>query len=519
MAESKGRILWVDDEVDLLRPHIIYLTGRGFEVETVTNGEDAVVRVGQASYDLMLLDESMPGLGGLETLERVKQIRPALPVVMVTKNEEEELMEEAIGRQIADYLTKPVNPTQILSVLKKHLEGRKIVGQQVAKDYIREFQQISMSLQGALDLNEWIDLYRRLTEWQIELDEHPELGLKQTMADQMREGNSEYSKFFEREYRNWLDDERVTLSPSVVERFVIPRLGEGPVFFFVIDCMRYDQWLVMEQYVQELFRITREFHIGIIPTATPYARNAIFSGYYPVDFPKLDTNMWRASDDDDYSMNKSEKSFLEHLLARKRVQLRGELKYHKIHETEYGKQVATAIGGLAQNSLTAIVVNFVDMIAHGRSDSPILKEIAPDEAAYRSLTRSWFSHSSLLSMFQQIARIPKATVIVTTDHGSVRCMRGARVLGDRETSTNLRYKYGRNVKAEKREAMYIAKPEEYRLPHRGAVVNYVIAKEDFYFVYPNDYNKYLAHYRDSFQHGGISMEETILPVITLESQA
>ncbi len=518
MPEAKGHILWVDDEVEMLRPHIIYLSERNFDVDTVTNGEDAVVRVTQTPYDLVLLDESMPGMGGLETLARIKQIRPALPVVMVTKNEEEELMEEAIGRQISDYLTKPVNPAQILSVLKKHLEGRKIVGQRVSQDYIREFQQISMSLQGSLDLNEWIDLYRRLTEWEIELDEHPELGLKQTMADQIRESNKEYSKFFEHEYRNWIEDERVTLSPSVVERFVIPQLGDGPVFFFVIDCMRYDQWLVMEQYVQDLFRITREFHIGIIPTATPYARNAIFSGYYPMDFPKLDPTIWRASDDDDYSMNKGEKSFLEHLLARKRVSLRGELKYHKIHETEYGKQVAGSIGGLAQNSLTAIVVNFVDMIAHGRSDSPILKEIAPDEAAYRSLTKSWFSHSSLLAMFQQIARIPKARVIVTTDHGSVRCMRGTRVLGDRETSTNLRYKYGRNVKAEKREAMHIARPEDYRLPHRGSIVNYVIAKEDYYFVYPNEYNKYLTYYRDSFQHGGISMEETILPVITMDAQ-
>jgi hypothetical protein len=292
--------------------------------------------------------------------------------------------------------------------------------------------------------------------------------------------------------------------------------SSSPVFFFVIDCMRYDQWLIMEQHLQEFFTIKKDFHVGIIPSATPYSRNAIFSGLFPSDLERVYPDLWSSGDDDDYSMNKYEKELLEKQLERRRIKLRNELKYIKIHDPEFGRQMVGNIASFAQNHLTAIVVNFVDMLAHSRSDYPILKEIAPDEAAYRSLTNSWFTYSSLFAMFRQVARYPDAKVIVTTDHGSMRCLRGTKVLGDRETSTNLRYKYGRNVRIEPRHAMHIDKPLDYRLPKRGVIVNYVIAKEDFYFVYPTDYNKYLAYYRDSFQHGGISMEELLLPVITME---
>ncbi|MDT8323131.1 MAG: bifunctional response regulator/alkaline phosphatase family protein [Bacteroidota bacterium] len=520
MSEDKGHILWVDDEVELLRPHILHLEQRGYRLSTVTNGEDALDFVRSEAVDLILLDESMPGMGGLETLSALKDLQPDVPVVMVTKNEEESLMEEAIGEKISDYLTKPVNPSQILLVAKKVLQGKRIVGDRTAQYYIREFNDVTMKLQGPLDLEEWMEIYRKLVEWEIELDQHPRLGLQQTMADQRKECNQEFCKFVERNYRDWLEDDDVTLSPQVVDRFLLPHLdSKGPVFFFVIDCMRYDQWLIMEQHLCNLYTIEKEFYMGILPTATPYARNAIFSGYYPSEIERVFPDLWASKDDDDYSMNKYEKEFLEKLLERRHIKLRNDLKYIKIIDPEFGKQMVGNISSFVKNHLTAIVVNFVDMLAHSRSDYPILKEIAPDESAYRSLTNTWFTHSSLYSMFQRIARTPNATVVVTTDHGSVRCMRGSKVLGDRETSTNLRYKYGRNVKADSKHAMYIRNPEEFKLPRRGVTVNYVIAKEDYYFVYPTEYNKYLSYYRDSFQHGGMSLEELILPVITMKSKA
>lgn len=517
MSEHNGHILWVDDEVEFLRSHILLLEQRGYAVSTVTNGEDAINFVRGRAVDLMFLDESMPGIGGLETLAAIKEMQPDLPIVMVTKNEEEAVMEEAIGEKISDYLTKPVNPSQILLVAKKFLQGKQILGQKTSQDYIREFQEVSMKLLGPLDLAEWTEVYKKLVEWEVELDGHPELGLQQTMNAQRKECNQEFCKFVEKNYRDWVQDESTTLSPHVVDKFLVPHLAsKGPVFFFVIDCMRYDQWLVMERHLRDIYSIEKDFYLGILPSATPYARNAIFSGYFPSEIERVFPDLWASKDDDDYSMNKYEKEFLEKLLERRRIKLRNDLKYIKIIDPEYGKQMVGNISAFVKNHLTAIVVNFVDMLAHSRSDYPILKEIAPDESAYRSLTNTWFTHSSLLSMFRQIARTPDATIVVTTDHGSVRCLRGSKVLGDRETSTNLRYKYGRNVKAESKQAMYIKNPEEYKLPRRGMMTNYVIAKEDYYFVYPTDYNKYLTYYRDSFQHGGMSLEELVLPVITLK---
>jgi CheY-like chemotaxis protein len=520
MSEHKGHILWVDDEVEYLRSHIMVLEQRGYKVSTVTNGEDAVDFVRGHAVDLLFLDESMPGMGGLETLVHIKEAKPDLPIVMVTKNEEESVMEEAIGEKINDYLTKPVNPSQILLVTKKFLQGKRIVGDKTSQDYIREFNEVSMKLLSPLDLTEWTDIYRDLVAWELELDRHPELDLQQTMAAQRKECNQEFCKYVEKNYRDWVDDESVTMSPHVVDRFLLPQLeSKGPVFFFVIDCMRYDQWLVMERHLRDLYEIEKDFYLGILPSSTPYARNAIFSGYFPSEIEKVFPDLWASKDDDDYSMNRHEKEFLEKLLQRRRITLRNELKYIKIIDPEYGKQMAGNISSFIKNHLTAIVVNFVDMLAHSRSDYPILKQIAPDESAYRSLTDTWFMHSSLLSMFRQIARTPNATVVVTSDHGSVRCLRGSKVLGDRETSTNLRYKYGRNVKADAKQAMHIKNASEYKLPRRGMTINYVIAKEDYYFVYPTEYNKYLSYYRDSFQHGGMSLEELILPVITMKSRA
>ena len=519
MTATKGKILWVDDEIELLRSHILLLSERGYTVETATNGEDALDLVKSRAFDLVFLDEMMAGMGGLETLSQMKDLRPELPVVMITKNEDEGLMEEAIGVKISDYLTKPVNPSQVLLACKKFLEGKKITGEHVSRDYTKEFSDISLALHNPLGPNEWKALYAKLVDWSLEMDRHPELGLTQTLNDQIKECNIQFSKFVEKNYRNWIEQEkRPVLSRDVVDRFLIPELKEtdSSVFFFVIDCLRLDQWMGMETVLRDYYDITRNYYYSILPTATPYSRNTIFSGAWPdeteVRFPEI----WEQWEDDDNSRNRYEHQFLDKLLERRKIQLKPDSKYVKILDAEFGRSIEQNITSYAKNRLTAVVVNFVDMLAHGRSDSQLLKEIAPDEAAYRSLTASWFNHSSLLGMLRTLAKQKNVTIILTTDHGSIRSLRGTKVIGDREASTNLRYKYGRNLKVDERHAIFVKNPSDFRLPRRSVTVNYLIAKEDYYFVYPTDYHKYLNQYRDSFQHGGVSMEEMILPVVKLK---
>jgi DNA-binding response OmpR family regulator len=520
MAGSK--LLWVDDEIELLRSHIIFLSEKGYEVDTATNGEDAVSAVKEQPYDLIFLDEMMAGMGGLETLALIKEINPNIPIVMITKSEEESLMNEAIGGKISDYLTKPVNPSQVLLVCKKLLEGKKISGQYATKDYLQDFNQISQALSTQMDFAEWIDTYRKMVNWDVELDQHSDIGLKQTLTDQRKEANKEFSKFVEKNYKHWInsmgDVDTPTLTTEITENYVLKHLKDEKVkvFYFVIDCLRLDQWLVMEKHLIDLFNIEKDYYYSILPTATPYARNTLFSGLFPSEIEKYYPDLWQGKDDNETSMNRHERELLQLLLERKKIKLKTELKYIKIIDPEVGRNFEQNILSYKNNQLTAIVVNFLDMIAHGRSDSDILKEIAPDEPAYRSLTNSWYTHSSLLGTFKALAKMDNVKVVITTDHGSIRSLRGAKVLGDREASTNLRFKYGRNLKVDDKHAIYIKNPDEYKLPRRGVTINYIIAKEDYYFVYPTDYHKYLSHYKDTFQHGGISMEEMILPVITME---
>jgi CheY-like chemotaxis protein len=514
---SRGRVLWVDDEIDLLRSHILLLSEKGYQVETATNGEDAIAMVRAQAFDLVFLDEMMAGMGGLKTLSGIKDIRPDLPVVMITKSEDEGLMEDAIGVKISDYLTKPVNPSQVLLACKKFLEKKRITSAQVSRDYIREFNEISMVLHGTPGHAEWINVHNRLTEWGLEMDQHPDLGLTQTLTDQIRECNIAFGKYVERNYRHWLEQEkRPPLSIDVVDRFLVPRLQEGKsVFFFVIDCLRLDQWMEMESLLREYFDIQRDYHFSILPTATPYSRNSIFSGTFPDEIEVRFPEVWAEWEDDENSRNRFEHRFLDALLERRKILLKPESKYLKILDAEFGRGVENNITSYAKGRLTAIVVNFVDMLAHGRSDSQLLKEIAPDESAYRSLTKSWFVHSSLFGMLKTLSRQKDVSIVLTTDHGSIRCLRAVKVVGDREASTNLRYKYGRNLKADEKSAIFVKNPKDFRLPSRSVTVNYIIAKEDYYFVYPTDYHRYVNQYRDSFQHGGVSMEEVILPVATL----
>jgi CheY-like chemotaxis protein len=516
------KILWIDDEIELLRSHIIFLSEKGYEVDTVTNGIDAVSLVKENNYDLIFLDEMMPGMGGLETLGQIKNLYPAIPIVMITKSEEETLMDEAIGGKISDYLTKPVNPSQVLLVCKKILEGKKISGQYAAKDYLVDFNEISQALMSDLNFTDWINIYIKLVNWSIELDQHIDIGLEQSLLEQFKETNKEFSKFVERNYRDWIANTSTKdvpiLTPQIADKYVLNHLKDDSksVFFFVLDCMRLDQWLIIEKQISNLFKIEKDYYYSILPTATPYARNALFAGLFPSDIEKHYPDLWVSGSDDENSMNKYEKELLQNLLDRRRIKLKNDLKYIKIIDPEVGRHFEQNIHSYQNTHLTAVVVNFLDMIAHGRSDSDILKEIAPDESAYRSLTNSWFTHSSLLNTLKSLAKMKDVKIIITTDHGSIRSLRGAKVLGDREASTNLRFKYGRNLKVDDKHAVFVKNSLEYKLPKRGVTINYIIAKEDYYFVYPTDYHKFLTHYKDTFQHGGISMEEMILPIITME---
>ncbi|NNG26141.1 MAG: bifunctional response regulator/alkaline phosphatase family protein, partial [Ignavibacteriaceae bacterium] len=450
MADSK--LLWVDDEIELLRSHIIFLSEKGYEVDTATNGEDAVSAVRDQSYDLIFLDEMMVGMGGLETLALIKEIDPNIPIVMITKSEEESLMHEAIGGKISDYLTKPVNPSQVLLVCKKLLEGKKISGQYATKDYLQDFNQISQALTNEMNFAEWIETYVKMVNWDVELDQHADIGLRQTLTDQRKEANKEFSKFVENNYKHWLnsqgDVDTPNLTTEITNNYVLKHLTDEntKVFYFVIDCLRLDQWLVMEKHLVDLFNIEKDYYYSILPTATPYSRNALFAGLYPSEIEKYYPDLWHGKDDDENSMNRHERELLQLLLDRKKINLKKELKYIKIIDPEVGRNFEQNILSYKNNQLTAVVVNFLDMIAHGRSDSDILKEIAPDEPAYRSLTNSWYTHSSLLGTFKALAKMDNVKIVITTDHGSIRSLRGAKVLGDKEASTNLRFKYGRNLK-------------------------------------------------------------------------
>jgi CheY-like chemotaxis protein len=522
MSQIKGKILWIDDEIELLRAHIILLEQRGYSVDVATNGEDAIEMVKSSGYDLIFLDENMIGLSGLDTLPHLKEINPSLPVVMVTKNEAESVMEEAIGSKINDYLTKPVNPAQILAACKKYLETSRIEQDRLTQDYLVGFNQIQQRLYDDLNWDDWRDIYIKLVNWSMELDKYPSLGYQQTLQDQWRQCNSAFCKYVEEHYIDWINhpkDEDVPLfSHQITDKYLMPHLKSGnPVFFFVVDCMRLDQWLIMEEFLRQYYNVKKDYYSAMLPTATPYARNAIFAGLFPIDIQKHYPQYWVGElNSEDYKLNAFEKELLDEQLKRKRIQLRTPLNYIKIHDTDFGKKVENEISKYFQSHLTAIVVNAMDMIAHSRSDYAILKEIAPNESAYRSLTQSWFQHSSLYGMLKQLSEQKNIRIVLTTDHGSIRCMRGVKVLGDKETTTCLRYKFGRNVKSEQRHAMQLKDPTDFKLPHLGMTVNNIIAKEDYYFVYPTDYHFYLQRYRDSFQHGGISLEEMIVPIIELE---
>ncbi|MFY0696840.1 MAG: PglZ domain-containing protein [Balneola sp.] len=508
-------ILWVDDQIDQLRSHIIFLEKKGFNIEPVTNGEDAIAMIKEQIFDIVFLDEQMPGMDGIETLEQLKNINPQLPVVMITKSEEESIMEDAIGGKISDYLIKPVNPNQILLTTKRILERSRLQNEKSAQTYLKQFGEISSRIHPNTGWQEWIEIFKELSKWKIDLETGDE-NLVHVLEDQIQEANKEFGKFIENEYQSWLTskDGSPVLSPSIIEKYVQPHLDRGEkTMFFIIDCMRYDQWLTFEAVLSKYYNIETDFYYSILPTATPYSRNAIFAGLYPSDIERLYPELWQQGQDET-SLNRHEEELLKRQLDRLGIDLK--FKYEKVLNAEEGKRIADKMQNYTQSKFAAFVYNFVDTLVHSRSDSDVIKELAPDEAAFRSITEAWFLHSNLLQMFKTLSE-EDVTVVITTDHGSVRALRDTKVYGDRDTAKNLRYKYGRNLKADERNAVFFMEnPLDYKLPEVTGVNNYIIAKEDYFFVYPTNYNKYQNRYKDTFQHGGASMEEMILPVATMK---
>jgi len=509
---TKGKILWVDDEIDLLKPHIMYLENKGYTVVPVHSGEDAIHLTQEESFDLVLLDEMMTGLDGLTTLKYIKDIAPSLPIIMITKNEEESLMEEAIASNITNYLTKPVNPSQILIACKNVLESKKIQSDSAAQGYLKDFQEIGEIISSAQKLDDWYEINNRLADWMVRFDSLGDMGLGEILNEQHSEANKQFSTFIEREYINLIGENSDAItSPKILDEYVMPLLQEDrDVVLIVIDCLRVDQWKSLEKILYGSFNIKTDFHLSLLPTATPFSRNAIFSGLFPDEFPKKFPNEWGKMIRDKTSMNRYESEFLSAYLTRNNLS-HVSMKYTKIITPRDGQKFGSHINEYKSTKLLALVVNFVDMLGHSRSDSNVLKEMIPDESAYRKAVCSWMEQSWLKDVFEQISQWDK-TVIVTSDHGSIRVKKPVQVKGDRDTSTGMRYKYGKNLHVSSKVAMKIDSPSEFRLPVIDGATDYLISKDEYYFLYPNNYNRFARRYENSFQHGGISMDEMIVPV-------
>jgi DNA-binding response OmpR family regulator len=519
METTKRSVLWADDEIDLFRPHILYLEERGFAVTPVRSGDEALSRIAGDRFDAVLLDEMMPGRDGLSTLEEIKERYPTVPVVMITKSEEEDLIASAIRKEITDYIVKPVNPVQVFSALRKVLDREKIREGGIAQEYLDEFTRIRARVGGKTAWHDWVDIYLRLARWDIELERHRDVGLRQTHEDQRREANAEFSKFVEGAYEGWVNGAAgPLLSPGVFGTHVLPHIQAGTkVYFVLVDCMRLDQWLAIESLLSPYYAIDTSYYCSILPTATPYARNAIFAGLFPSEIAKHYPDYWGENSTDERSKNRYERQLLDDYLARKKVELYPAPRYVKIYNTEEAGNVKRQLSSFFSVPLVSLVFNFVDILAHGRSESEILRELAPDESAFRSLMRSWFQHSALFDILRAIAQ-QDAVVVLTTDHGSVVTRKASVVYGNRETSTNLRYKYGDNLGCDTKHAVHVKDPKRFKLPADSLTKHYIFAKESYYFVYPTKFHEYERQYKGTFQHGGISLEEMILPCVTLRSK-
>jgi len=516
---DKIKILWADDEIDLLRPHIIFLEQKGYNVSTSNNGDEALDMLKESHFDIVFLDENMPGMSGIEVLAEIKTLQPHLPVVMITKSEEETIMEDAIGSNIADYLIKPVKPNQILLSLKKNLENRKIVSEKKTHAYQQDFRNIGMELSNNLNHQEWIDVYKKLTRWELDLAKSEDEGIMEVLKMQKEEANNIFTKFIEKNYLDWIngrESNKPSLSHTLLKDRVIPNLNkDSNTFFILIDNLRYDQWKSLQPIFEQFFRIENDdIYYSILPTTTQYARNALFSGLLPSEIEKKYPNYW-VNEDEEGTKNKFEEELLTENLKRYGKDLK--VSYHKILNLTAGRKLVDSMPNLLQNNLNVIVYNFVDMLSHARTEMEIIRELADDEPAYRSITISWFEHSPLYDIIRFIAD-KGMNIILATDHGSVRVQNPVKVVGDKNTNTNLRYKTGRSLNYNKKEVFEVRNPAEIFLPRLNVSSSYIFCKGYDFFAYPNNYNYYVNYYKNTFQHGGVSLEELLIPFIKMRAK-
>ena len=516
---SNGLLLWVDDEIELLKAHIIFLEKKGYEVITVSNGPDAIDQCKQQTFDLILLDEMMPGLSGLETLQQIKEIQPTTPVVMCTKSEEENIMDQAIGSKIADYLIKPVNPSQILLSLKKNIHQKEIVTEVTQSGYQQDYQQIAMQIMDCRSYKDWMEIYKRLVKWELELS-NTDSAMTEMLNMQKEEANNGFAKYISKNYLDWVapshtlqpTEGKPTMSPDIFKTKIFPLLDKGEkVFLIVIDNFRYDQWKMLAQDIADLFDIEEDMYMSILPTATQYARNAIFSGLMPNKIAEMFPDLW-VDEDEEEGKNLNEGPLIKTQLDRYRRH--NTYSYHKVNDSAGADKFLDKYNEIEVNDLNVLVINFIDMLSHARTESKMVRELANNESAYRSITQSWLRHSVLSELFKRLSQ-SDFKVIITTDHGSIRASKPIKIIGDRNTNTNLRYKLGKNLAYNAKEVFVIKEPYKAQLPAPNLSTSYVFAYGDAFFAYPNNYNYYVSYYKDTFQHGGISMEEMLIPLITL----
>ncbi len=512
---QRYNILWADDEIELLKAHILFLKLKGYDVTPVNSGIEALDIIVKERFDCVFLDENMPGMSGLEVLSDVKAKFPSLPVIMITKSEEEHLMEEAIGSKIADYLIKPINPNQILMSLKKVLHNGQIVSEKVNSKYQQDFMNLSSDFNNCDSFEEWVSIYKRLVKYDLDIEKTEQKSMKDVYITQKKEANAKFCDFIQENYESWFssDENRPMLSHELLRKKTYNLLKTNQkVFFILVDNLRYDQWLELEPYISKYLTIDKEeMYSAILPTTTSYARNAIFSGLLPNEIVKQHKSFW-TWEDEEGGKNKFESELLG--LQLKRLRLNVNYSFKKIFSNEQGKQYVNDLPNLENNQLNAVVFNFVDMLSHARTDMAMIRELANDDAAYRSLTKSWFQHSPLYTLLKELAK-SSYKIILTTDHGMVKVDKAVKIIGDKKTNTNLRYKEGKNLSYDSKHTFEILHPEKVGLPKRNVSTRFVFTKKDDFFAYPNNYNHYVKYYTDTFQHGGVSMEEMMCPVITL----
>lgn len=516
---TPAKILWVDDEIESLQSQKIFLENKGYNVHTLTNGFDAVEYVKENLVDVVLMDESMPGLTGLETLAQIKEVNSQIPVVLITKNETENLMDDAIGSEISDYLIKPVNPNQVWLSLKKIIDNRRLVAEKTTSAYQQQFRHLFTALNSNPDFNEWMDIYKKLIYWELEMEKSDSPEMQEILQSQKQEANTEFFKFISRNYLKWMDqrNDAPIMSNTLMQYKVLPHVEKGtPTFFLLIDNLRFDQWKAIQPIFAENFRILEEeTFYSILPTATQYCRNSIFAGLMPSEIERQFPVEWK-NDDEQGGKNLFEEEFFKGQLKRLR---KTDIKYSytKIVNNHDGQQLVGNIHNMLGNDLNIIIYNFVDMLSHARTEMEVLKELAGDEISYRSITRSWFEHSPLYSALKKIAD-KKVNLILATDHGTVKVKTPYKVIGDKQTTTNLRYKHGRNLNYDAKDVLAFKDPRQAGLPVPNVNSSFIFAKEDGFLCYPNNYNHFVNYYKNTFQHGGVSMEEMIVPVIKMVSK-